>query len=63
MLSIVQINARGNFMLKDKGITVAVGALGASIHLIGDKVSRFNGNSQYLALIRALCRSRWMQYH
>lgn len=43
-------------MLKDKDITVAVGALGASIHLIGDKVSRFNGNSQYLALIRALCR-------
>ena len=44
-------------MQKITNLTVAIGALGASIHLVGDKVSRFNGNSQYLALIRALCRN------
>ena len=48
-------------MVQIKGLTVAVGALGASIHLVGNKVSRLNGNSQFLALIKALCRNENIQ--
>ena len=40
--------------MKLNNITVAVGALGASIH-IGSKASRFNGSSQFVKLIQALC--------
>ena len=43
--------------MKDKDLVVAFGCLGAPIHIGTNKESRFNGNTQYTAMLKALVRN------
>ena len=43
--------------MKDKDLVVAFGCLGAPIHIGSNKESRFNGNTQYTAMLKALVRN------